>query len=219
MTDLHLLNVLTHVGAGVAALAFGLAAMIAVKGAALHRRAGRVFAGAGAIVLITAFVGVAVFGGPAPLAAASLAAGYQYVSGLRALALGRPGWADFALAIAGLAACAFYWLTMGSGSQSWSPEVGYATLGFVGAVIAYDLSRYAWRDTWLRHVRPFDHGVKMTNVYFGMLSAGVGNTLRELQPWSQLAPTALGLVVVTALVGAHLRRRRVRSLPGAPASP
>jgi hypothetical protein len=46
----------------------------------------------------------------------------------------------------------------------------------------------------------------MTNVYFGMLSAGLGNTLREFQPWSQLLPTALGLLVVAALVLTHMRR-------------
>jgi hypothetical protein len=209
MVDWHFLNIVTHVIAGMISLTCGLAAVTTVKGGGPHRLAGRVFVGFGAVVLVSALFGVVVFDGPAPLAAASLAAGYQYLSGLRALALKTqgPGWIDFALAVAGVTACGFYWLTMGAGTRSWSPEIGYGALGFVGAVIVYDLSRYAWRGIWLRHVRPFDHGVKMTNVYFGMLSAGIGNTMRDFQPWSQLLPTALGLFVVIGLVLAHLRKR------------
>jgi hypothetical protein len=208
MIDLHLSNIVVHVVTGATALACGLVAMAAVKGGAAHRRAGRWFTAVGAIVLVTALIGLAVFGGPPALAAAFLAAGYQYVSGLRALALKTkgPGWIDFSLAIAGLGACGFYAMNMAPGSPSWSPAIGYGALGFTAAVIAYDLSRHFWRDAWLQHVRPFDHGVKMGNVYFAMLSAGVGNTLRDFQPWSQLVPTAVGLVVVIALVVAHRAR-------------
>lgn len=211
MYDLHQTNIVVHVIAGAAALACGLAAMMAVKGGVLHRGAGRIFTAFGAVVLVTAFFGVTMFNGPAPLAAASLAAGYQYLSSLRALALKTkgPGWTDFSLAMAGLAACGFYALTMGPGSPSWSPEIGYGALAFVLAVIAYDLSRHAWRDAWLRHARALDHGVKMTNVYFGMLAAGVGNSLRDFQPWSQLLPTALGVFVLMALIASYLRRKRV----------
>ena len=213
--ELHFLNIALHVVAGASALGCGLAAMAVVKGGRLHRSAGRAFAGFGAFVLITALIGVTVFDGPAPLAAALLAVAYQYLSSLRALAMKAkgPGWIDVGLAVAGFVACVYYWRTMGEGTPSWSPAIGYSTLGPVVVLIVYDLSRHAWRDAWLRHVRPFDHGVKMTNVYFGMLSAGVGNTFRDFHPWSQLLPTALGLIVVVALVLAHVKRRRDHACP------
>jgi uncharacterized membrane protein len=212
MLDSHVSNIALHVVTGCGALACGILAMVTLKGGATHRLAGRLFVAFGAIVLITAFIGLAVFGGPAPLAAAFLAAGYQYVSSLRALALNThgPGWIDLALAGAGLAACGFFAAKMGPGSPSWSPEIGYGAIGFTTAVIIYDVSRYAWADCWRTHVRSFDHGVKMANVYFGMASAALGNSLRDWQPWSQVLPTFLGVGVVVALVLAHLKRRRTQ---------
>lgn len=210
MIDPHFANVLTHVICGATALACGAGALMSVKGGGPHRLAGRFFVAFGGVVLITALIGLTLFGGPAPLAAASLAAGYQYLSSLRALALAKkgPGWVDFGLALGGLAACGCFALAMGSGTRSWSPALGYSTLGVVSAVIAYDLSRHFWRAAWLRHARPLDHGVKMTNVYFGMLAAGVGNTLRDFQPWSQLLPTMLGIPVLAIVVASYLRRDR-----------
>lgn len=194
----HEANVYLHVGAGALALFVGAFALSAQKGGARHRLAGKIYAVFGAFVLGTATIGNIFFNPPAPLVAATLAAGYQYISSLRALSLrGRsPTGVDALLATAGLAACAALYFSMGPGTPSWTPTIGYSTIGYVAFIALYDLSRHFWPGYWSRHARPLDHGLKMTGAYFAMMSAGVGNVFRDYQPWSQLGPSILGLAVI-----------------------
>lgn len=206
--DLHAINVWTHIGAGALALAIGLISLGTRKGGAVHRRAGRIFVGFAAVVIGTAIVGVVFFAPPPALIAATLAAGYQYLSSLRALALRDrpPGVVDAVLALAGLAGCAALYFAMNTGTASWPPAIGYSTIGYISCLALYDLSRHAWGPAWLAHVRPLDHGLKMTGAYFAMASAGIGNVFRDYQPWSQLGPSMLGFAVMIALTAAHIGR-------------
>lgn len=211
----HALNVWVHIVAGAAALAIGTVPLLTLKGGNLHRRAGLVFVFVGAVVLGTALIGNALFNPPAPLVAASLAAGYQYCSSLRALSLRDrgPGWIDALLALAGLGGCGALFTFMGPGTASWTPTIGYSTIGYVAIVAIYDLSRHFWRRAWIARARPLDHGLKMTGFYFAMMSASVGNVFRDLQPWSQVGPSMLGLVVMIALTIAHVARRGAGGRP------
>lgn len=204
--DLHLLNVSTHIAAGAAALGIGAIPLLTSKGGALHRRFGIAFVAVGVVVLMTALIGNVFFNPPAPLIAASLAAGYQFCSSLRSLAVrgGGPTWIDAGLALIGLGGCAALFAFMGPGTVSWTPPIGYSTIGYVTLVAVYDLSRHLWRRAWVQHLRPLDHGLKMTGAYFAMMSAGVGNLFRDLQPWSQIGPSMLGLVVMIVLAFSHL---------------
>ena len=200
--DAHQLNVASHVGTGALALLIGLVPLFSRKGGPLHRWSGRATIGLGAVVLASAVIADVLFDPPAPLVAATLSAGYQYLSGLRTLALKRagPGWPDVALALTGLGLVALLGLHMGSGTASWPPAIGYATIGFIATVIAYDLSRHLWIGVWRRSVRPLDHGVKMIGFYFAMLSAGAGNLLEQWQPLSQVLPSAIGMVAMVGFV-------------------
>jgi len=200
--DAHQLNVASHIGTGALALLVGLVPLFSRKGGPLHRWSGRMTVGLGAVVLTSAVIADILFDPPAPLVAATLSAGYQYLSGLRALALKRagPGLPDVALALTGLGLIVLLGLHMGSGTASWPPAIGYATIGFLGTVIAYDLSRHLWIGVWLRHARPLDHGVKMIGFYFAMLSAGAGNLLAQFQPVSQVLPSAIGMVAMIGFV-------------------
>lgn len=211
----HDINVIAHVSAGALALLIGLAPLLSAKGRARHRGFGRVFVILGAVVLATALVGVIFFDPLPPLIAALLAAGYQYLSSLRALSLKDrgPGVLDAMLAFAALGGCAALYVFMGPGTPSWTPAIGYSTIGFVGAVAVYDLSRHLWRGAWRRHARPLDHGVKMTGAYFAMMSAGVGNIFRDAQPWSQVGPSAVGFLAIIILAIAFLRRGHVSAAP------
>jgi hypothetical protein len=213
MPDLHPINVAIHIGAGALALAIGLAPLFSRKGSEAHRGFGRAFVAVGAVVLGTACIGNIFFDPPPPLIAATVAAGYQYVSSLRALALREsgPSWIDALIAMAGLAGAATLLVYMGSGTKSWSPAIGYSTLGFTAAIALYDLSRHFWRATWLKHARPLDHGLKMTGAYFAMMSAGVGNVFRDFQPWSQVGPSVLGVFAMAAVAFAYLRVRRAQA--------
>ena len=198
MIDWHGLNTGGHILAGTLALAVGLVPMFTRKGGVLHRQAGYVTVALGLIVLGSAVIANILFDPPAPLVAATLSAGYQYLSGMRAayLKAGPLKPLDIALAVCGLALCGLLWANVAHGSASWSPQIGYSTLGYILVILIYDLSRTFWMSVWHRHVRLLDHGLKMIGFYFAMLSAGAGNLLAQWQPLSQLLPSMIGLVVM-----------------------
>lgn len=213
MIDFHATNIVVHVTAGIVALLLGVVPLVTRKGGPTHRRVGRAFVWVGAVVLIAAAIGDIFYNAPAPLVGASIAAGYGYVSGLRALALRThgPDWKDALLAILGLLACVLLYVFMGPGTASWTPAIGYSTIGYVATLAVYDLSRFGWSRAWLAHARPLDHGLKMTGAYFGMMSAGFGNLFSELQPWSQVGPTGLGFAVMGTLAVIYVTGHRRRS--------
>lgn len=206
----HDLNRIVHIVFGVLALASGLLPLVSIKGGPLHRRAGQVFVWLALVNLGAAGIAIVFFDPPAALKAAFVAATYQYLSSLRALALKTrgPGWIEGLLILAGLAGCGWLFITMGPGTASWSPAIGYSTLGFTLLLCVYDASRYSWSSIWLRHARPLDHGLKMTGVYFAMMSAGVGNIWRGYQPWSQVGPSILGFIAMIVLTCLYLNGRK-----------
>lgn len=67
---------------------------------------------------------------------------------------------------------------MDKGARSWSPMIGYSTLGFAMTIALYDLSRHAWRDLWLARAWKLDHGLKLTGAYPAMAASH-----SEEQPW------------------------------------
>lgn len=139
-------NLLMHVSAGAFGLMIGLVPLLSVKGGATHRRWGRRFAILAAIVIGTACFAVLFGSPPGALIAVSLSAGYQLISGVRALYLrGRvPNVWDATLAMGALLLVSMVLLTMGPGTASFTPVIGYTTLGYVTAIALYDLSRHAW---------------------------------------------------------------------------
>jgi hypothetical protein len=66
----------------------------------------------------------------------------------------------------------------------------------VALLLAYDAARWLFPKRWHATLWRYEHIYKILGCLFGMLSAAVGNTVRAGQPWSQLAPSALGLVAV-----------------------
>jgi hypothetical protein len=202
-------NVIAHVGAGALGLLIGLVPLFAIKGGRSHRRGGRVFVAFGAVVLASAIIGVLAGTAPTALVAVTLTAGYQYFGSLRALMLRdrAPGWPDAVCSLVALALAASLLLRGGPGTASWPPALAYGTLGFLALIALYDLSRPLWAQLWLSRARMLDHGLKMTGFYFAMASAGAGNLMREWQPWSQLLPSALGMLAMCVLLFIHLRPR------------
>jgi hypothetical protein len=226
MFTLHVLNTCAHVAAGSMALAAAAVPLLSRKGGRLHRIGGWAFAVPGALVVGSAALSVLVFPQPGPLVAATLSAAYQYMSGMRSLRRFRPGpngpnGLDAAMAIFGLLCAAWIAALMGRGLGSWNPRIGYPTLGFSATIMIYDLSRHLWRTAWRRSVRPLDHGLKMTGASFAMLSAGLGNLLPHLKPWSSLGPSLVVLPVMALLTVSYLRggRRSRMTRSGADADP
>ncbi len=206
MQDPHTLNIAIHISAGALALVLGIIPLLSRKGGRWHRLTGWLFVVSGFVVLTCAIIGVGLYPQPGALVMATLSAAYQYISGLRALPRFRqtPGWLDMGLALAVLAACGALLTHMTSGSASWPPVVGYTTLGFLSLMAFYDLSRPLWRHVW-QSIRAVDHGLKMTGTYFAFASAGLGNLLRGGQPWSQILPSVIGLIVMLLLLVRHIR--------------
>ncbi len=100
-----------------------------------------------------------------------------------------PGGVDAALAVAAPLA-----RSSAPASVSFTPAIQFATLGWVGVIALYDLSRHAWAGTWTRF-QPLEHGLKMTGVYVAMALAGAGNLLRGLSRCLAFPSSLYDLVV------------------------
>jgi hypothetical protein len=201
MMSLHAANITIHVTAASFALLVGLASLFSVKGGATHRRAGKYLLPAAVIAATTAIIGIIVDPSRPALTAITISATYQLVSGMRALwlrgARDRPlGLLDAMITIFGLSAALWLLLTMGPGTPSFTPAIGYSAVGYVTLLSCYDLSRFAWQALWKRKVWPIDHGLKMVGFYFALVSAAAGNLLRDFQPWSQVIPSAVGVIAL-----------------------
>jgi hypothetical protein len=196
----HLLNVLLHISAGLFGIALGLRQLWAAKGDAQHRRVGLWFVTATAVVVLSAAVGVAVFRFLPLFAVLTVLVGYQLVSGWRD-AINRqhgPAWFDLVLTLltVSLSAALVPTLRAASLGPSSSPAVVYATLGALGFVLAYDVARWLFPSRWHTKLWLAAHLYKMLGALFGMIAALVGNVVVWGQPWSQIAPSALGTIVV-----------------------
>lgn len=188
----HLLNILVHILAGTAAMVLGLVLLARPKDAIHHRRRGRVFVLLTLIVCLTAAIGNAVFRFLPLFAVLTVLVSYQLLSGWHVIHTRAAGPDKFDAG-----------LLLGA-----SASVLYSTLGAVACLLAYDAARWLFPRRWHGVLWRYEHIYKILGCLFGMLSAAVGNTVRAGQPWSQLAPSALGLaVVVCCIVRTHRRTR------------
>jgi hypothetical protein len=218
MSSFHTLNVTIHVIAASFALLVGLASLFSAKGGATHRRAGKYILPAAVIAATTAVIGVIVDPSRPALTAITISATYQLVSGMRALwlrgAQDRPfGLFDAMIAIGGLSAALWLLLSMGPSTPSFTPAIGYSAVGYVTFLSCYDLSRFFWQKLWKRKVWPIDHGLKMVGFYFALVSAAAGNLLRDFQPWSQVVPSAVGVLALLIFATLFFRRRTIVANP------
>ncbi len=214
MMSLHAANIIIHVIAASFALLAGTVSLFSVKGGALHRRAGKYVVPAAIIATVAALIGILIDPSRPALTAITISATYQLISGMRALwlrgARDRPlGLFDGMIALSGLSAALWLLLTMGPGTPSFTPAIGYSAVGYVTFLSGYDLSRFAWQELWKRKVWPIDHGLKMVGFYFALVSAAAGNLLRDFQPWSQVVPSAIGVIALIIFAVFYSRRTSV----------
>ena len=78
-----------------------------------------------------------------------------------------------------------------------APVVVYSSLGALAVVLLYDAIRWLFPRRWYRHLWKYEHSYKLIASVFGMLSALIGNVVRIGQPWSQILPSAVGVLVIT----------------------
>jgi hypothetical protein len=191
-------NIYTHVIIGSLLLVLGIAPLVFPKGGYWHKRIGRLYASLYVVVLATAIIGAIFFRSQPALMAITLAASYGYMSGIRAIKIksSGPQIIDNLMAI-GVIIIGASMLTIMSrnGSASWSPIMGYSVIGLTITHSLYDLSRNFWVAIWTKKVWPIDHGYKMIGSYFALASAASGNLIRDFQPWSQIAPSIIGVII------------------------
>lgn len=207
----HTVNVAIHVAFGTVALILGLIPLVTRKGSRLHMRFGRWFLACLAFVIATAVIGIAVFGFRAFLGVITLLSAYEGYSGFRALRIRftSPNAIDAAISLLALGAALSFILYIRSVHFPWSPAVIYPTLGTLVAVAIYDLVRFSFPRSWFGRTWFYEHLIKMIGAYTAVVSAFSGTVLERWQPWSQIAPSILG---VTAMLGfiAYGRARNLR---------
>jgi len=80
--------------------------------------------------------------------------------------------------------------------ENTSPSVLYPSLGALGIILTYDAIRWLFPKYWHKTLWQYEHVYKILSTLFGMLSAFVGNVVRFGQPWSQMLPSAIGILFI-----------------------
>ena len=199
---MHLLNILIHVGCGVAAMAVGFLILAREKGSARHRRLGRRFAWLTLGVCASAVAGNLLFRFIPVFAILTVLVSYQFLGGWRAVYTKErgPGFLDAALtACASAFAIVLAPIVMAAASADGSTAVVYSSLGALAMVIGYDICRWLFAVHWHAALWRYEHVYKVVASLCGMLSAASGNLIRFGHPWSQLLPSALGVATIAWL--------------------
>ncbi len=211
MFSTHLLNIGWHIAAGIAAMAMGGYLLATPKGTAQHRRQGRLFVVLTLMVCASAVIGSIFFRFFPIFAVLTVLVLYQLLSGWHVIytrAAG-PDWLDAALA-AGAIAWVLWLLPRVLGTEplhGGNRVVTYSTLGAIAGLITYDVLRWVFPRRWHATLWRYEHIYKIVASLFAMLSAAVGNLVRFGQPWSQLLPSAVGLVVILWFFRRNYRER------------
>lgn len=200
MTLPHLLNILVHVLAGTAAIVLGLYVLRTQQNRPRHRRLGRLYVALTLVVCLTAVVGNAVFRFMPLFAVLTLLVSYQLLSGWHVIyTRGKgPDIIDAALLLGGTAVAATLTkqLLFASAMAHTSKAVVMSTIVAVAVILVYDAARWMFPKYWHAALWRYEHIFKVVNSLFAMLAAAVGNTVPAGQPWSQLAPSAVGTAVI-----------------------
>lgn len=193
----HSTNIAVHITAGTIALLLGILALSSKKGKQLHTKSGKWFLGFLAIVILTGLLGVFVFGRNTFLLVITLLSAYQGFSGYRAMQTknNQPQPADIAMAIITLLSALYFIYYIRQIGLFWAPVVIYSTVGALFTIITYDLLRYFIPRAKYGKLWFYEHIYKMIGAFTALLSAFVGTVFASYQPYSQILPSAFGIVL------------------------
>ncbi|WP_429620663.1 hypothetical protein [Stenotrophomonas sp. AN71] len=205
----HLANIAIHVMAGAAALAAGFLILFKEKGTATHKRLGMTFVWLSLVVCATAIIGTIFFRFIPVFAVLSLLVPYQLLGGWRVARTQGAGPAmidGVALVVAmAIALPLSMEILAGPGRLA---TVDYAAVVTLWMVLAYDAIKWTFPRRWHASLWRYEHIYKMIASVFAMLSALTGNVVRVGQPWSQMLPSAMGVVVIAYFCQRLARERR-----------
>ncbi|WP_312434559.1 hypothetical protein [Janthinobacterium sp.] len=198
MSQPHLFNLAVHILAGSLAIVLGLYLLAVAKGTPQHRRRGRCFAWLTLVVCATAALGNLLFGYRPVFAVLTVLVLYQLLSGWRAVHTRDTGPEAIDGTMTAIAlACGL--LILASLRQDRSGQqviVVLSSLGGLATILIYDSARWLFPHRWHGALWRYEHIYKLLASLFAMLSAAAGNLMRVGQPWTQLAPSVLGLLCI-----------------------
>ncbi|MEP3655915.1 MAG: hypothetical protein ABJO36_13560 [Litorimonas sp.] len=203
-SQLHLINLALHIGAGTIAIGLGFLQYFTVKGSPRHIRIGKAFIILFAIVLITAIFGNIVFRFRAYLAVLTLSAAYGVISAIRVFRIKEigPQAIDNLLSILFGATAIGMMLFIPIPAEE-SAGIFRVTLGTLIGICLYDLARNINGAAWLRRSWLNEHIYKMIGSHSALLTAAAGNLFIELQPWSIIAPTTICMFLIIFFILRH----------------
>ncbi len=203
----HLANILLHIGSGTVAILIGFYLLMRPKGSAEHRRWGRRFGFFTAVVVISAATGLLLFRFLPLFAVLTVLVGYQLLSGWRVIYTQAKGPALQDACWTALTAAGALLLTpILLARHQGDPAVLWSTLGALCCILLYDSLRWLFPAWWHARLWRYEHLYKMIASIFAMLSALAGNVLRDWQPWSQLVPSVLGILLILGFGFQQARR-------------
>ena len=199
MASAHWINIGAHIAAGAIALAIGLFVLATAKGTAGHRRKGRWFAWFSLAVCATAVIGNAVFRFMPLFAVLTVLVLYQLLSGWHVVytRASGPNVVDALLCItASVWGLSLLPMILGDSISASAAVVIYSTLAALFVLIGYDVLRWGFPRRWHACLWRYEHIYKLLASLTSMASAAAGNLFPNGQPWSQLLPSAAGLLAI-----------------------
>lgn len=210
LSNLHHSNIILHITAGSIALITGILILLTNKGGRFHRNTGKIFLILLAIVIFTGLIGVFVFKRNSFLLVITVLSGYLGYSGYRTLKTrsNQPKTTDIGIALLSVLSVCYFLYYFKSIGMIWAPSIIYSTLGYLIAVVTYDLGRYfipvaVYANLWL-----YEHILKMVSAFSGLLSAFTGTVFPQYQPYSQFLPSVFGALVAIGFMIAAYRKQR-----------
>jgi uncharacterized membrane protein len=162
---MHLINLFSHIGAGIAAIGLGFLLLASAKATPWHRERGRVFVALTLLVCATSVVGNVFFRFIPLLAVLTVVVAYQLLSGWHVIytkAAG-PNRIDALLSVCA-AGCAMFLIPLllsGNGTRVAAPTVIYSSLGALVFLLAYDTVRWCFPRRWHATLWRYEHIFKV----------------------------------------------------------
>jgi uncharacterized membrane protein len=212
MDTAHTANLAIHIGAGAIGILIGLVILLRDKGTDTHRRLGRAFAIAALITSASAATGLMLFRFLPLFAVLTVLTSYQLLSGWRAARLKARGpemWdAALTLVAIGITVLLLPTLHSAAAQANAKPVVLASTLIALAAILLYDSLRWIFPRRWFARLWRYEHIYKLISSFAALTSAFAGNVLRGAQPWSQIAPSAIGTLLIIWFFAQNARRQR-----------
>ena len=208
---MHSLNIYIHVAAGILALLSGFIALNSVVGSPIHVRSGKIYLSLLCFVILTGLIGIIFFNVNHFLIVITILSGYQGFSGYRIVLHKNNQFKmlDIFITLLTLTSAVYYIIRMNNIEVIWSPVIIYGTLGYLFCIILYDFGRYFISEIKYKNIWIYEHIVKLTGSYFAIFSAFVGTVFPKWQPFSQIIPSGLGVIIMLYFVLRQIKSKNM----------